>query len=140
MTRINLIDPALLSDQHLMAEYREMPMVPSALRRSLRTKTVEQILKSIPDKFTLNTGHVRFFYNKLFYLQNRYIDVRDELTNRGFKLDYSRPLGVQDIPSCAFFGDYTPTEEAVKIITARINEKIQMKPHWYRYKGEYVYG
>ena len=38
MTRINIINPSELTDQHLIAEYREMIMVPSSLKRTLASK------------------------------------------------------------------------------------------------------
>ena len=40
MTRINLVDPRQLADQHLVAEYREIFMIGSALQRSLESKAV----------------------------------------------------------------------------------------------------
>ena len=64
MTRINLIKPAELSDQHLIAEYREIFMVGSALQRSIRSSMWERTKKCLPSNFTLNKGHVKFFYNK----------------------------------------------------------------------------
>lgn len=135
MTRINLIDPSELADQHLMAEYRELLMVPAALRRSLRTKTVKDILSSVPKDFTLNTGHVRFFYDKLKYLDSRYEQLREELKGRGFNIDDSRVYDVSDLPT-VFYNDYVPTKEALEIIRERIKQKISLKPNWYRYKGE----
>ena len=38
MTRINLVNPRELSDQHLVAEYREIFMVGSSLQRSIKSK------------------------------------------------------------------------------------------------------
>ena len=38
MTRINIIPPSELTDQHLIAEYREIFMVPASLRRTLKSK------------------------------------------------------------------------------------------------------
>ncbi len=38
MTRINIIPVSELADQHLIAEYREITMVPAALKRTLRSK------------------------------------------------------------------------------------------------------
>lgn len=73
MTRINAnLDSTILTDQHLMAEYRELPMVISSLRRSLKTQSVNKVLKRIPKQFTLNKGHCLFFYNKLGFLGYRY--------------------------------------------------------------------
>ena len=37
MTRINIIGVSQLSDQHLIAEYREITMVPAALMRTLKS-------------------------------------------------------------------------------------------------------
>ena len=56
MTRINIIPPRELYDQHLIAEYREMLMVPASLKRTLASKQGLQLNK-IPKTFTLNTGH-----------------------------------------------------------------------------------
>ena len=38
MTRINIIPTNELYDQHLIAEYREITMVPAALKRILNSK------------------------------------------------------------------------------------------------------
>ena len=68
MTRINLINPGELSDQHLVAEYREIFMVGSSLQRSMKSKSWSKTINNIPKNFTLNKGHVTFFYNKGKYL------------------------------------------------------------------------
>ena len=59
MTRINIIHPSELTDQHLIAEYRELFMVGSSLQRSLKSPSWNP--NKIPKKFTLNKGHVTFF-------------------------------------------------------------------------------
>ena len=38
MTRIDIISVQQLFDQHLIAEYREILMIPSALKRTLNSK------------------------------------------------------------------------------------------------------
>ena len=136
MTRINLIQPSKLYDQHLLAEWREIKMVPASLRRSLKTKSKEDILKSIPKNFTLNTGHVKFFFDKLDYLSHRYESLTTELLKRNFKLYHTGNFSdfCENIPQ-EFFGDYIPEEKDFLIITNRINEKIAMRPNWYRYCG-----
>ena len=88
MTRINILPVEELTDQHLMAEYREIFMIGSSLQRSLKSENWDH--KRIPKKFTLNTGHVMFFYDKGKYLYKRYDEIKDELTKRNFKLDKSR--------------------------------------------------
>ncbi|CAB4127320.1 Pyrimidine dimer DNA glycosylase [uncultured Caudovirales phage] len=135
MTRINLIDPHELTDQHLFAEWREIKMVPAALKRSLRTKTPQSVLKSIPKEFTLNKGHVLFFYNKMQYLSERYDQLSKELMLRGYRKDLDwNPFSdyCETIPSM-FFGNYVPTPNAIIIIKSRIKERIDSKPNWYKY-------
>jgi hypothetical protein len=52
MTRINAgVAPRELHRRHLIAEYREIPMVPAALRRSLRTSEPDQVMSRIPAAF-----------------------------------------------------------------------------------------
>ena len=63
MTRINIIPVQELFDQHLIAEYREITMVPAALNRTINSKAGLKVSK-INKPFTLNKGHVYFFYNK----------------------------------------------------------------------------
>ena len=82
MTRINLVPPEELSDQHLIAEYREIFMVGSSLHRSLRSPNWEKTKKSIPKQFTLNKSHVKFFYDKGKYLSERYDELIKEMKRR----------------------------------------------------------
>ena len=73
MTRINSdLDPKRLKRMHLVAELREITMVPAALRRSIQARKADDIQKNIPKDFTLNKGHVTFFYDKLKFLIKRF--------------------------------------------------------------------
>ena len=67
------IDPKKLKRMHLVAELREITMVPASLRRSLQTRKPKDIRLGIPSEFTLNKGHVTFFYDKLGFLIKRFI-------------------------------------------------------------------
>ena len=129
MTRINIVDPSELTDQHLVAEYREIFMVGSSLQRSLKSKNWNP--KSIPKRYTLNTGHVKFFYNKGKYLSKRYDELRTEMKARGMNPDSTRVFKREQWPN-ELWNDWTPRIEDYKIIRKRIQEKIDMKPHWYR--------
>ncbi len=131
MTRINLVPVEELMDQHLMAEYRELLMVPSALRRSLRTLSESEVLKRVPSEFVLGKGHVSFFYDKLFYLRQRYHLLQIELTKRGFQLDPYREFPPHEF-QFVFYGDYVPTDAALALIRERIQTRIEKKPTWYR--------
>jgi deoxyribonuclease (pyrimidine dimer) len=136
MTRINLVPPTELTDQHLFAEFREIKMVPKALARSLKTKTKAEVLASVPKEFTLNTGHVKFFYDKAAYLVFRYDAIKCELEHRGINFNKAAELDPDDVfmnlPS-EFWRDYKPTTQALQIIRNRIAEKIALKPDWYRH-------
>ena len=56
MTRINIISPSELTDQHLIAEYREIFMVAGSLKRTLISKS-GFVESKVPKNFTLNNGH-----------------------------------------------------------------------------------
>tara|TARA_X000001382_G_scaffold40941_1_gene27444 strand:+ start:3313 stop:3711 length:399 start_codon:yes stop_codon:yes gene_type:complete len=129
MTRINIINPSELTDQHLVAEYRELFMVGSSLQRSLKSPNWD--VNRIPNKFTLNTGHVMFFYDKGKYLHKRYRQLREEMKVRGMKPDDTRVFKREQWPN-ELYNDWIPTIEDQKIIRDRIEEKIAEKPDWYR--------
>ena len=130
MTRINIIPVSDLTDQHLIAEYREITMVPAALTRTLNSK-LGFSEKKIPAKFTLNTGHVYFFYDKGLYLEKRYDALVKEMILRAFSPDVKR-MFPKDVFPYELFNDWTPSAEEQELVRDRIKEKIAMKPHWYR--------
>lgn len=117
MTRINCgIPPAELVDKHLIAEHREIKRIPNCIRKGRYN------LNGQPDKFTLGTGHVKFFYDKLFYLKRRYESIYQECLNRGFNVTYFGDCW-QDIPK-HLMNDYNPTENDKLIIRQRIKERL----------------
>ena len=134
MTRINIVHPSELTDQHLIAEYREIFMVGSSLQRSIKSKNWNP--KDIPIKFTLNTGHVKFFYDKGKYLFKRYDELRIEMKARGMNPDDTRVFKREQWPD-ELWNDWTPSLEDYKLIRQRIEDRINMKPNWYR-KTNYV--
>ena len=137
MTRINLIAPSQLSDQHLIAEYREIFMVGSSLQRSFNSKNWQITKKNLPIKFTLNIGHVKFFYNKGKYLYKRYQLIIKEMKRRGMRPDPGRKFNKSQFPQ-KFYNDWAPNLEDKKVIRQRIKEKIDLKPSWYKwYNNKY---
>ena len=131
MTRINAdLDPKTLQKRHLQAEYHEIVRVPTMLRKSLQTKSVSEILRSIPIKFTLNTGHVKFFYNKLDFLEKRYEALVKEMQRRGMKPDPNRKLDKSGIPY-VFYGNANFDKQDRAIIIDRIVQRVKEKPHLY---------
>ena len=130
MTRINIIPVEELMDQHLVAEYRELPMVGSALQRSIKSKSWNPT--KLPEKFTLNKGHVKFFYNKGLYLYNRYQELIIEMRRRGMNPDPDRVFKRDQWPD-ELYNDWTPTTEDQAITRERIalSGRISERPDWY---------
>ena len=131
MTRINLVNPSELTDQHLIAEYREIFMVGGSLNRTLNSK-VGYREDRVPKQYTLNTGHVYLFYNKGKYLHRRYKQLITEMKRRGFTPDKTRVFPTSVFKDNGLYNDWIPRVEDYKIIRQRIEEKIAMKPEWYR--------
>jgi deoxyribonuclease (pyrimidine dimer) len=131
MTRINIINVNELHDQHLIAEYREITMVPGSLNRTLNSKT-GLVKEKISKHFTLNSGHVYFFYDKGLYLDKRYTEIVTEMKLRGFNPDSSRVFPTKIFKDNNLYNDWTPTIEDQKLIRQRIQERINSKPDWYR--------
>lgn len=123
MTRINVLAPADLTDEHLFAEWRELPRVFSLAAGSPAGRAV-------PPRYTLGTGHMLFFLPRLGWLGRRHAALTSELVGRGFKLTPRPPL-------VASFGeDWTPTGSARRQNLARLNEKLLFPPR----PGFYTYG
>jgi deoxyribonuclease (pyrimidine dimer) len=120
MTRINVsINPKKLTDRHLIAEHREIKRIPNMVK-SGRAKIID-----IPKKFSLGKGHVKFFYNKLGYLKDRYEDLYKECKYRGFNVMYYGSAW-DNIPN-HLMNNYIPIEEDRIIIEQRIAEKLAQK-------------
>ena len=132
MTRINIVPTKELADQHLVAEYRELFMVGSALARTLKSPNRDKSLSSIPEKFTLNTGHVKFFYNKGRYLHKRYDELVEEMKRRGMNPDPERAFKRDQWPD-ELYQDWQPDDQELAIVRQRIQERIDAKPDWYRW-------
>jgi len=131
MTRINAgVDPSELHRRHLIAEYRETLMVPAALRRSLRTRNINDIIASIPKTFTLNKGHVSYFFDKLKYLEQRYEHLKQEMRHRGYFVAESRTQNFDGFPT-VLYNDWTPTSDSRTLILSRISERKNQKPWLY---------
>ena len=137
MTRINLVPPEELSDQHLVAEYREIFMIGSSLQRSLRSPNWEKTKKSIPKQFTLNKGHVKFFYDKGKYLSERYDELIKEMKKRQMSPNPLRTFKKEQWPD-DLFNTWRPNDYDLKVVRTRIEMKIKLKPDWYKWNGKKI--
>ena len=119
MTRINLIPPTELCDQHLLAEHRELTRIPNAVAKG------KFHLKGQPEEYKLGGGHVRFFFNKMAFLKRRYDELHTECKARGFKVQYIWPETLPSSPE--LWLDYQPTDAPLEINRQRIQERMPKK-------------
>lgn len=118
MTRINVIPVCELSDQHLIAEYRELPRV---LKQTIN-------VKDAPKEYHLGKGHVKWAKCHELFLVKRQMDIIREMRFRNFHVSYGQLFDLS-----RFDGDYIPTIDAIKVNRDRIKEKIGKKPNWYKW-------
>ncbi|MFA6088925.1 MAG: pyrimidine dimer DNA glycosylase/endonuclease V [Candidatus Woesearchaeota archaeon] len=126
MVRINLVDVSKLSDQHLVAEYDEILMLVSYIKRYSKFDGTE--LK----QYCLGKGHMKFFKDKVLYLKKRHELLKIEMRKRGF---VTRKNIVLSTFSKKNINDWKPTSLDVSIVTKRILSRIKAKFGYYRYYG-----
>lgn len=127
MTRINsAINVKCLTDEHLLAEHREIKRLPNV---HLKVKS------KIPEHFVLGTGHVLFFTNKNIFTLKRYFEIHNECLKRGFNVeDYSNNWNVYKT-----FMDYIPTEIEKQLLIERITTRInESKKEYFHYYGKQI--
>lgn len=134
MTRINSAIPVQnLTDEHLLAEHREIKRLPWCLENAIESGSI----KNIPEKFTLGKGHVLFFLDKMSFTHKRYCQIHEELKRRGFNIaNYHERW--QNVPA-RYNNDYTSTVEERDLLIERISERIMNSPKdSFRYYGRII--
>lgn len=138
MSRINLgIEVWRLTDEHLLAEHREIKRVCDVYRKIKESgRTVK-----VPKDFCLGTGHVMYFVYKPSTTFHRYIDLHNECLHRGFDVAdfisnwdvYEKDLDKKHIVS--------NTPKGLKALQKRIKERLlnSTKIYWHYTKGNKVY-
>lgn len=135
MTRINAgVRLRHLTDEHLLAEHREIKRLPSVYQKR---KESPKGFKGLPETFTLGTGHVLFFIDKGAYTAGRYMMIHEECLDRGFKVEnYFENWRVYNNADDDFiFNDYIPTFGAIEKVKERISERLMnsKKKCWHYY-------
>lgn len=77
MTRINVVPVKELSDQHLIAEYRELPRV---IKQQIN-------IDGAPENYVLGTGHVKWARTHIWFVMDRYAELCKEMKYRGFTVN-----------------------------------------------------
>lgn len=126
MTRINLVPPAELCDQHLLAEHRELTRIPNVVAKGKFS------LEGQPTHYKLGTGHVKFFFDKMQFLKRRYEALHDECLSRGFNVKNIWPESGLENPE--LWKDYEPTETALLENRERIKIRMPEKARFTAYK------
>lgn len=130
MTRINTVQPSDLTDQWLLAEWRELPRIVNELEKHPQRFD----LKKIPKQFTLNTGHVLFFRDKLLFLAKRHRELKRELRKRNIKHDKRVKVELYYLaPHIKMFGckDWEPSKRDHYLLIERLQERFDLRKKAY---------
>lgn len=136
MTRINVICPSMLLDQHLLAELRELPRIGSLVRNYVEKGKGYQHAYDLAIKqehYTLGTGHVTFFYNKGDLLYQRYKELHKEASRRAFNVQFRfNDPWTQYGLKCDRY-DIDIDDEYINV--HRLKTKFMMKVNYYKHYG-----
>ena len=134
--RINIgIDPYYLTDEHLLAEYREIPMLVKWISKVYEKNDISVIPDKAPKEFSFGKGYFHYFLNKVGYLKVRLENVYKECKQRGFNVGDINQFW--DLEASIFrfkhIGEHLNIEpyEPMVITTNRIKEKIKSSPKQY---------
>ena len=137
MTRINVIPVEELSDQHLIAEYHELPRV---IKQKVN-------IENASDFYVLGAGHVKWAKKHSRWLMRRYLDITWELQFRGFNTKYPFYKLYEKYETeyytkeCDNF--YKVSKHDIEINQTRLIEKYNLKPNYYKWtnrnKPEYYH-
>jgi hypothetical protein len=117
MTRINCVPVEELHQKHLVAEYRELPRVFRLAEAAAKRGGV-----TAPDTYTLGAGHVKFFYSRLSYCQQRFKQLIAEMIRRGYNPQHTECPAVS-VPA-GWLQSWSPTEADLLINRQRIADRM----------------
>ena len=126
MTRINLVPVEELSDQHLIAEYRELPR---CIKQNID-------ISDAPEKYCLGKGHMKWAKKHTGFILDRYYEICNEMKYRGFKVNYPwEDLAYYAMQHCGdeIYNMYTPDEKAIAISKERLITKIADNYMFYKW-------
>ena len=137
MTRINsAINPKNLMDRHLVAELHELPRVFTSVNKRLEEG---KDFYDIPSKFSLGGGHVKFFYNKLLFMEKRFNALRQEYSKR-YNKQWGYSIEERVCKDKSLYKDYSPTPAEKRILIERISSRILNSAKQPLYFGKYIDG
>ena len=123
MVRVNIIEPGALADQHLVAEYRELLMLLGSVRKN-------PLMNSVGAHFMKNP--IRYFSDKLSYIEKRHAKLRAEMKRRGFAPKITPRMSIY--PRTRKH-DFAPNKTQLREIKKRLIERLRNPPRdgFYKY-------
>lgn len=138
MTRINTHLPML--DEHLRAAKKEYCRIPNSVLKYANIDALNKLDAKIakqPKHYTVRLnanpsggkGHMTFFFNKLAFVYQQYLDVLIECERRGFMANSWWP----NMPETTnyLFNAWTPTRADIELCVKRQIERIPGNPHYF---------
>lgn len=125
MTRINVIDPSHLSNEHLLAENHEIMRPVTRVEKRLENPVVCE------KRWKLGKGHELFFLDKMKFLHERYVQINKEMLRRGMSPSKEIVLRNLDrfksLKGTWCYGSYTPDAEDYYWNMARLVKRSKFK-------------
>lgn len=126
MTRINVVSVKELSDQWLLAEYRELPR---CIKQDINTD-------SASESYCLGKGHMAWAKFHSLFLLRRYKMICDEMNFRGFNINF--PYGELELYNFTHSlpincRKYDVNEDDVNINRQRLIERYKANPKAHRW-------
>lgn len=123
MTRINCVPVEVLSDKHILAEYKEITRPFNKVLARIEKGTMNDV--DIPEHYRLGTGHETFFFDKLEYLFIRYQDLCEALLSRGVNIDLEKFDDIctnlqSDLAHTEYWNYWQPRPEDMYLNMARL--------------------
>lgn len=137
MTRINTVAVQDLTNEWLLAEWRELPRIVNELEKyPNRYKP-----KDTPPEFKLNDGHVKFFRDKLLFLAKRHRELCRECRKRGIKINRKLRVRLHYLRNdlkmfCC--NDWTPTKRDHEILIERLQERFDERKEAYHMQDDVI--
>lgn len=127
MTRVNLVPPSTLCDQHLLGEYHEICRIP----QGVITGRLKVSYPDRPEFYTRGPGHMKFFTNKCQFIHERFLLVVSECLKRGFVVTGRFP-DTTKLYELGCYWTWQPSPYEIGVSKDWLQSKMPPDPRWYR--------
>lgn len=123
MTRVNVVPVEELSNQWLIAEYRELPRV---IKQDIS-------IEGAPDRYCLGKGHVKWAKKHACWTIGRYFQICIEMRYRGFTVSHPAWRLYNEWDGEGKGYAYALSKRDIAINRQRLIEKYRLKPNYYKW-------